>query len=134
MLTKKLQIFTRIYNQFDPSFSLICYYSFIFGLLQISTGLLVFGFIANKYQWRAIRLLLTICNIQSAIRRVIPKLILNYLRLPTFKHLTLSIGCKISLVAKKMKSCEYLAWLTSRYFAFLVSYLYCCWTLIIIKF
>jgi hypothetical protein len=33
----------------DPSFSLICYYSFIFGLLQISIGLSVFGFVANEY-------------------------------------------------------------------------------------
>jgi hypothetical protein len=67
MLTEKLRIFTRIYKQFDPSFSLICYYSFIFGQLRISIGLSVFGFIANEYQQRAIRLLLTIRNIRSAI-------------------------------------------------------------------
>jgi hypothetical protein len=68
MLTEKLRIVTRIYKQFDPSFSLICYYLFIFGLLRISISLLVFGFIANEYQQRAIRLLSTIRNIQSAIR------------------------------------------------------------------
>jgi len=86
MLTEKLWIFTRIYKQFDPSFLLICYYLFIFGLLQISIGLLVFRFVANKYQWRAIRLLLTICNIWSAIWWAIPKVILNYSRLPTQNH------------------------------------------------
>ncbi len=83
MLTEKLQIFMRIYKQFDPCFSLICYYSFIFGLLRISIGLSVFGFVANKYQRRAIRLLLIICNIWSAIRWAIPKVILNYSRIIT---------------------------------------------------
>jgi hypothetical protein len=68
MLTKKLRIVTRIYKQFDPSFSLVCYYSFIFSLLQISIGLLVFGFVANEYQRRAIRSLSTIRNIRSAIQ------------------------------------------------------------------
>ncbi len=82
MLTKKLRIVTRIYKQFDPSFSLICYYSFIFRLLRISIGLSVFGFVANEYQQRAIRLLSTIRNIWSAIWWVIPKVILNYSRLP----------------------------------------------------
>jgi hypothetical protein len=48
MLTEKLRIFLRIYKQFDPSFSLICYYLFIFGLLRISIGLSVFGFVANE--------------------------------------------------------------------------------------
>jgi hypothetical protein len=48
MLTEKLLIVTRIYKQFDPSFSLICYYSFIFGLLRISIGLSVFGFVTNE--------------------------------------------------------------------------------------
>jgi hypothetical protein len=67
MLTEKLQILMRIYKQFDPSFSLICYYSFIFGQLRISIGLSVFKFVANEYQRRAIRLLLTIHNIRSAI-------------------------------------------------------------------
>ena len=52
----------------DSSFSPICYYSFIFGLLWISFGLSVFGFVADKYKWIAIHLLLTIHNIQSAIR------------------------------------------------------------------
>ncbi len=78
MLTKKLQIATRIYKQFYPSFSQICYYLFIFSLLWISIGLSVFGFVANKYQWRAIQLLSTIRNIRSAIRWAIPKVILNY--------------------------------------------------------
>jgi hypothetical protein len=61
---------TNIYEnlQFDPCFSLICYYSFIFGLLRISIGLSVFRFVANEYQRRAIRLLLTIRNIRLAIR------------------------------------------------------------------
>jgi hypothetical protein len=89
MLTKKLQIVTRIYKQFDPSFSLICYYSFISGLLQISICLLIFRFVANEYQQRAIWLLSTICNIRSAIRWAIPKVILNYSRLPswdTYRH------------------------------------------------
>ncbi len=81
MLAEKLRIFTRIYKQLDPSFSLICYYSFIFGLLQISIGLSLFRLVANEYQWRAIRLLLTIRNIRSAIRWVIPKVILNYSRM-----------------------------------------------------
>jgi hypothetical protein len=84
MLTEKLQIFTRIYKQFDPSFSLICYYSFIISLLQISIGLSVFRFIANEYQWRAIWLLSTIRNIWSAIRWVIPKVILNYSRILSY--------------------------------------------------
>ncbi len=57
-------------------FSLI--YLFIFGQLRISIGLLVFGFIANEYQRRAIRLLLTIHIIQSAIRWAILKVILNH--------------------------------------------------------
>ena len=68
MLTEKLQIFTRIYKKFDPNFAPISYYSFIFSLLRISIGLSVFGFVDNEYQRRAIRLLLTIHNIQSAIR------------------------------------------------------------------
>ncbi len=37
----------------------ICYYSFIFGLLQISIGLLVFALVANEYKQIAIRSLLT---------------------------------------------------------------------------
>jgi hypothetical protein len=49
----------RIYNYFDPSLSQICYYSFILGLLQISIGLSVFGFIANEYKQIAIWSLLT---------------------------------------------------------------------------
>jgi len=68
MLTEKLLIFMRIYKQFDPSFSLLSYYSFIFGLLCILIGLSVFGFVDNKFQQRAIWLLLTIRNIWSAIR------------------------------------------------------------------
>ncbi len=92
MLTEKLQIFTRIYKQFDPSFSLICYYSFIFGLLRITIGISIFGFIANEYQRRAIWLLLTIHNIWSAIRWAIPKVILNYSRLPRPKFNFLRIS------------------------------------------
>jgi len=80
-------IFMRIYKQFDPSLSLICYFSFIFGLLRISIGLLVFGFVANEYQWRAIWLLSTIRNIRSAIWWVIPKVILNYSRLPSWLNI-----------------------------------------------
>ncbi len=68
MLTEKLRIVTRIYKQSDPRFSLICYYSFIFGLLQIFIGLSVFGFVANEYQRRAIWSLSTIRKIWSAIR------------------------------------------------------------------
>jgi hypothetical protein len=49
-------------------FSPICYYLLIFGLLQISIGLSVFGFNANKYKRIAIRSLLTIRNIESGIR------------------------------------------------------------------
>ncbi len=92
MLTEKLWIVTRIYKQFDPSFSLICYYSFIFGLLRISIGLSIFGFVANEYQWRAIRLILTIHNIRSAIRWAIPKVILNYLCIPSKYQLSLSFA------------------------------------------
>ncbi len=33
----------------------------------MSIGLLVFGFVANEYKWRAIQLHLTIRNIRSAI-------------------------------------------------------------------
>ncbi len=60
MLTEKLQTFMTIYKLFDPSFSLICYYLFMFGLLLISIGFSVFRFIANEYQQIAIQLLLTI--------------------------------------------------------------------------
>jgi hypothetical protein len=63
MLTEKLQIFMRIYKQFDLIFSLICYYSLIFSLLQISIGLSVFRFVANEYKRITIRPLSTIRNI-----------------------------------------------------------------------
>ncbi len=95
MLTEKLWIFMRIYKQFDPSFSLICYYSFIFGLLLISIGLSVFGFVANEYKWRAIRLLSAICNIRSVIQWAIPKVILNYSRLSNRWGLNFGISPKI---------------------------------------
>jgi len=62
MLTEKLQIFTRIYKLFDPNFAPISYYLFIFGLLQISIGLSVFGFVANEYKQIGIRSLLAIPN------------------------------------------------------------------------
>ncbi len=39
-----------------------------YGLIQISIGLSVFGFIANEYKQIAIQLHLTIRNIQSVIR------------------------------------------------------------------
>ncbi len=49
---------TNIYENLqivcDPSFSPICYYSFIFGLLRISIGLLVFRFFGYEYQQKAI--------------------------------------------------------------------------------
>jgi hypothetical protein len=61
----------------------ICYYSLIFGLLRISIGLSVFGFVANKYKQIMIRSLSTICNIRSGIRGAITKVILNYLPLPS---------------------------------------------------
>ncbi len=63
-------------------FSVICYYSLIFGRLQISIGLSVFGFIANEYKWIAICSLSTIRNIRLGIRWAITKVILNYLPLP----------------------------------------------------
>jgi len=50
------------------NFAPICYYLFIFGLLRIFIGLSIFGFVANKYQRRAIRLLSTIRNIWQAIQ------------------------------------------------------------------
>ncbi len=73
----------RIYKQIDLSISLICYYSFIFGLLRKSIGVSAFGFIAKEYQRRAILLLSAIHYIQSAIRWAILKVILNYSRLPS---------------------------------------------------
>jgi hypothetical protein len=54
MLTEKLLILMRIYKYFDLSFSPISKYSFIFGLIQISIGLSVFGFDENENKWRAI--------------------------------------------------------------------------------
>ncbi len=54
-------------NKTYTVFSLICYYSLIFSLLQISIGLSVFGFVANEYRRITIRSLLTICNILSGI-------------------------------------------------------------------
>ena len=77
MLTEKLQILMRIYKYFDLSFSLIGYYPFLFGLIQISIGLSVFRFIANQYKRRAIQLHLTIRNMRSPIRWAI-EVILNY--------------------------------------------------------
>jgi hypothetical protein len=69
MLTKKLtNIYENLQTVQSQFFTNMLLYSFIFGLLQISIGLTVFGFVANKYQRIAIQLHLTICNIQSAIR------------------------------------------------------------------
>jgi hypothetical protein len=65
-----------------PIFSLICYYSLIFGLLRISIGLSVFRFVANEHKWIAIHSLSTFRNILSGIRWAIMKVILNYLPLP----------------------------------------------------
>jgi hypothetical protein len=81
MLTEKIWIFTKIYKLFDPSFSPICYYLFIFGLLQIFIGLSVFRFVANEYKWIAIWSLLTICTIRSGIRWTNPKV-----KKPTINH------------------------------------------------
>ncbi len=66
--------------------------SFVFSLLWISIGLSVFGFVASKYKWIAIWLLLAICNIRSAIRWVITKVILNYSPLPRPSHNILILG------------------------------------------
>jgi len=82
MLTEKLRIFTRIYKYFDPIFSPILYYSLIFGLLRISIGLSVFGFVANEYKRITICSLSNIRNIWSGIRWAKPKVILNYSTLP----------------------------------------------------
>ncbi len=53
------------------------------GLIWISIGLSVLGFVANEYKQRAMSLHLTICNIRSAIRWAITKVILNYSLLPS---------------------------------------------------
>ncbi len=102
---------TRIYKQLDPSFSLICYYSFIFGLLRISLGLSVFGFIVNKYQRRAILSLSTIRNIRSAIRWAIPKVISNYSHIPRPNKLE----CNIALVCKGLSGINTLAYWARSY-------------------
>jgi len=72
---------TNIYKNLQTVWSLFFTDMLLFGLLRISIGLSVFGFVANEYQRRAIRLLLTIRNIRSAIRWAIPKVILNYSRI-----------------------------------------------------
>jgi hypothetical protein len=87
MLTNKLWIFMRI----DKFFSLIWYYSFIFGLLWISIGLSVFGFVGYKYQQIAIQLLLTIRNILWATLWAI-KVILKYLPLPILNHFVIKFS------------------------------------------
>ena len=99
MLTEKLQILIRIQLvRFDLSFSPLSWYSFIFGLIQISIGLSVFGFVANDYKQIAIRLHLTIRNIRSAIGWAITKIILNYSCLPN-KNVNLeSGGAQTSLI------------------------------------
>ncbi len=53
-------------------------------------GLSVFGFIANEYKQRAIQSHLTICNIWSAFRWAITKVILNYSPLLKCKWLTIA--------------------------------------------
>ncbi len=67
----------------------------------MSIGLLVFGFNANEYKRRAIRLHSTICNIQSPIRWVIMKVILNHSLLPTI-HLSNLIIILISYIIFKL--------------------------------
>jgi hypothetical protein len=119
MLTEKLCIFMRIYKQFDPIFSLIFYYSFIFGLLRISIGLSVFGFVANKYQWRAIWLLLTIHYIWSDIWWAIPKVILNYSRLPKSnlrdRICSNSLSFQLMMKGSNILECLFLASLSNHY-------------------
>ncbi len=61
-------------------------YLFIFGLIQISISLSVFGFIANENKRIAIKLHLTISNIWSAIWWAITKVILNYLPLHSHSY------------------------------------------------
>jgi hypothetical protein len=73
---KNLQI---VWSHFSP----ICYYSLIFGLLQISISLSVFRFIANEYKRITIHSLLTIRKIRSGIRWTKMKVILNYSMLPS---------------------------------------------------
>ena len=76
---------TNIYENLQivwSHFSLILYYSLIFGLLRISIGLSVFGFVANEYKWITICSLSNIHNIRSGIRWAITKGILNYSMLP----------------------------------------------------
>ncbi len=72
----------------------------IYWFLRISIGLSVFRWVANEYQRIAIRLLLTIHNIWSAIWWAIMKVILNYLHLPrnyTLQHYFLNLIWKIRL-------------------------------------
>jgi hypothetical protein len=59
------QKITNTYENFQIIQSLISLYSFIFGLIQISIGLSVFEFDANKHE---LNLHLTIHNIWSPIR------------------------------------------------------------------
>ncbi len=73
---KNLQI---VWSRFSP----ICYYLLIFGLLQISIGLLVFRFVANEYNQITIGSLSTIRNIRPGIWWAITKVILNYSQLPS---------------------------------------------------
>jgi len=56
------------------------------GLIQISIGLAVFGFVGNEYKQRAIQLHSTIHNIWSAIQWAITNVILNYSPLPNTFH------------------------------------------------
>ncbi len=55
----------------------------IFGLLRISIGFSVFGFVANEYKRITICSLSTIRNIRSGIRWAKLKVILNYSMLPS---------------------------------------------------
>jgi glucose uptake protein GlcU len=76
----------------------------IFGLLQMSIGLLVFGLIVNKYKRITICSLSTIRNIWSGIRWAITKVILNYSLLPNPNHISDSyLTLIISVTILKLK-------------------------------
>ncbi len=77
-----LREFTNSLIPFFHWFNLI-HYSLKFGLIQISIGLSVFGFVANEYKRITIRSLSTIRNILSGIQWAIMKVFLNYSLLPT---------------------------------------------------
>ncbi len=71
-------------NSLIPFFHRYCTFLLIFGLLRISIGLSVFGFVANEYKQITICSLSNIRNIRSGIRWAKPKVILNYSTLPNY--------------------------------------------------